>query len=986
MAEVEIYVLQTPKVILDGNPMLLPYKKAEALLYYMAVEKHATRDQIAALLWDNCDESTAKKNLRHALYTIRKVFNIELFISQDRQTLCLNPEVNFYTDIEKFLEERDIEVYREELLSSFYVKNAYPYEEWLTWKRNTLRDTYLRIIGEKMQQSEFLSVTEAEMLFERYIKEDPLDEQAYFYMMKIYEKQQLYYKGIRLYQQLTSLLNVELRVSPKKEIRDLHSKFVEVWRQEAEQSKEQLEGHEEQMRSLERIYKTFLAGIPQVVFLSGETGVGKTYLTEQFFKRVKKERVMVLKTFCLETEQQMDLQPWNAIMIQLSKAVKEQRIVMGEKYLQAAEYLFPFLGQDYDKEKILPDVSIPYSYRTIKNLLLQFLVYASEQIPLILSFDNIQYMDKLSLEFLSLLVRTRNKNIMILMSGPDILTDGMRRQVAPLLKEKYMERISVTPFSKEEVKKIAKNKLGERAENPEFLDWIYEESNGNAFFLEMLLEECVKGTFKEGENSHLNQLLKEQLEALSKGARQVLELCASCQAWADMDALEQILKRDSLDLLEEIEELKKKGLIYEKEADGQIRFYFCHGNMQKFVHAQMSPSKVRVFHSKLAEYIENLSSYESSKMGRLVYHYTICGNKRKALTYKILSLGEYSRKFYELYPIYSNSYDRDDFQNTLILEYCNTLEQELLELYQKGIEKEGLTELYIMLLQIKAQYCIPQGYYEKGIECAKKALMLNSAYENSGLTKIRCLRFLIYHQVNVWELSKTEEHLQESLLTAKEGQYEEEYAITCRLYGLYCSMTGDFAKSMEYLQKALTFFESQPLKFRTYALNISACYNYMGEDMRKQQMFEEAIKYYKKAAQVCEKSYCTCNPVVYSNLGRAYLAMGDRKESEQAFYKSEELYEESFTLVGRSLTQVYLSLLEAEKGEVLQAKKMLEDAEKNADQLASPYTLGILNCVKAELKEKYGEMFGNLLNSSAEEYRNQAVSYLEHIPGVYEVE
>lgn len=144
---------------------------------------------------------------------------MDLFISPDRQTLCLNPEINFCTDIETFLEGRDIEVYQEELLSSFYVKNAYPYEEWLTWKRNTLRDTYLRIIGEKMQQLESLSVTEAELLFERYIKEDPLDEQAYFYMMKIYEKHQLYYKGIRLYQQLASLLNVELRVSPKRDSR-----------------------------------------------------------------------------------------------------------------------------------------------------------------------------------------------------------------------------------------------------------------------------------------------------------------------------------------------------------------------------------------------------------------------------------------------------------------------------------------------------------------------------------------------------------------------------------------------------------------------------------------------------------------------------------------------------------------------------------------------------------------------------------------------
>ena len=59
VSTVQIYVLQTPQILLDGEQILLPYKKAEALLYYMAIEKKATRDQIAALLWDSCDEATA---------------------------------------------------------------------------------------------------------------------------------------------------------------------------------------------------------------------------------------------------------------------------------------------------------------------------------------------------------------------------------------------------------------------------------------------------------------------------------------------------------------------------------------------------------------------------------------------------------------------------------------------------------------------------------------------------------------------------------------------------------------------------------------------------------------------------------------------------------------------------------------------------------------------------------------------------------------
>ena len=49
---IEILVLQNPKVLVNKQEMMFPYKKVEALLYYMAVENPATRDLIATLLWE----------------------------------------------------------------------------------------------------------------------------------------------------------------------------------------------------------------------------------------------------------------------------------------------------------------------------------------------------------------------------------------------------------------------------------------------------------------------------------------------------------------------------------------------------------------------------------------------------------------------------------------------------------------------------------------------------------------------------------------------------------------------------------------------------------------------------------------------------------------------------------------------------------------------------------------------------------------------
>ena len=988
MAEIHIYVLQSPRILMDDQLIILPYKKAEALLYYLAIEKKVTREHAAALLWDTCEEATAKKNLRHALYTIRKTFHMDLIISSDRHSLCLNPEINFSVDYDVFRREKKIDMYGEGLLNDFYVKNAYLYEEWMTWKRNQIRDSYLKLLEEQLQCTDMLSETQGEELFEKYMQEDSLDEQAYYNLMKIYEKQQSYYKGVRLYQRLSSTLNMELKVAPGSEVRRLYEKFLEHIEQEARetQAEEIPESRKEAVKEIQNAFGQFMSGKPQSLLLTGESGSGKTYLMEQLLKKIRNQDIICIRTICMETEQYMEMQSWNIAFMQLAEVVKKKKIYIEEKYLQAVNEMFPFFGGEEITDSLLLESRSLYGRRAFRNLLLHFLIQVAKQIPLLLFFDNIQYMDETSADFLSLLIRTNNSRVMVLLTASEHYTERLKKYIPVLVREKYISRVSIFPFTKEDVEQMAEKKLGKQCVNKELIKWLYEESEGNAFFLEMLLNECAKGNYKVGNPSYLQKLLKEQLDALSKETRKVLELIACCQVWADMDSLEHILHMDNLSLLERIDELKEKGFICEKVREGQIRFYICHGNMGKFVHEQMPPSKMRVFHSRLAEYIESQPSYDSSLKQRLIYHFTFCGNREKVLKYKIYSLAEYSGKFYELYPVHTSSWNKGAFSDESILEECQKLEQEVLDFHQQEPENKEYVKLYILLLQTEAQYCIPQGYYERGVACVEKALLTNDAYEKNKLVTCQCLRFLIYHQLNVWKLKDTPQYIEKALQAAKEGGYRQEQAVIERLCGLYLSMAGEFSKSMEYLERSLDYFQSQPLKSRVYALNISACYNYMGENMRKTKQFFRAIEYYEKSVKVCEENQCVCNAVVYSNLGRTYFALGQMEKCRQAFDKAERIYEESFTLIGRSMTKAYIALLAAESRAWEQAVLSLQEAEETAWQLASPYTLGILNWVKAKLKREYGQVFGKLLEDEAKNYEEQAWKYLEKIPGAYEAE
>ena len=176
---IQIQLLSFPKIEEDGVLIRFPYKKAEALFYYLAVEKSISRDKAALLLWEDEDELTAKKNLRHAIYIIRKMFHDEVVISPQKSMLQLNPSAAVSTDLESLDGSADgsLPAY-DEFLKDFSVKNAENYTQWLEEKRALYSGRYLNAIYQHMQ-SDALETEQAEELFERYTALDAFDERIY---------------------------------------------------------------------------------------------------------------------------------------------------------------------------------------------------------------------------------------------------------------------------------------------------------------------------------------------------------------------------------------------------------------------------------------------------------------------------------------------------------------------------------------------------------------------------------------------------------------------------------------------------------------------------------------------------------------------------------------------------------------------------------------------------------------------------------------
>src|SRR6202795_1916389 len=142
----------------SGAPVILPRRKAQALLAYLACHPGQAhrRDKLAALLWPEAKDRLPRHSLRQALVALRQAFPAApLGLRIDEDTVELDASV-LLVDVLAFERlacegtpealHRVAELYRGDLLEGLGMTEA-PFEEWLVGERERLRELALAALA-----------------------------------------------------------------------------------------------------------------------------------------------------------------------------------------------------------------------------------------------------------------------------------------------------------------------------------------------------------------------------------------------------------------------------------------------------------------------------------------------------------------------------------------------------------------------------------------------------------------------------------------------------------------------------------------------------------------------------------------------------------------------------------------------------------------------------------------------------------------------
>jgi len=326
-----------------------PTLKSQSLLAYLILHRDQPqpRDRLATLFWGDRPERRARRSLSTALWHIRRCLPDDGRILSDLYTVQFDPRAALWLDVDEFRSlvslddiaslQSAVELYRGGFLDGFY-------DDWIVNERYRLEASYLEALARLTAGHEGEGNHEKALAAaRRRLDHDPLREDAHRAVMRAYCQLGRRNAALGQYDRCREVMLEELGVEPMAETTGLYrailkGRLVGVGTPTAEMetptagietptagietrptpvgrspldvaASTPLVGREQELASLHRCWREAQATQGKLVLVSGEAGVGKSRLIEEFADRLRWQGVRVLWGRCYEFERVLPYQP-----------------------------------------------------------------------------------------------------------------------------------------------------------------------------------------------------------------------------------------------------------------------------------------------------------------------------------------------------------------------------------------------------------------------------------------------------------------------------------------------------------------------------------------------------------------------------------------------------------------------------------------------------------------------------------------------------
>src|SRR6478672_1939841 len=441
---------------------------------------------------------------------------------------------------------------------------------------------------------------------------------------------------------------------------------------------QKLYGREQEIAKLLNAFESVSTGKTEMMLVSGYSGIGKSSLVNEIHKPILRQRGYFIAGKFDQFKRNIPylslIQAFQDLIQQILAESQEKTSFWKQQILKALGAngqiiidVIPSLELIIGLQPSVPQLGFTESQNRFNQVFQKFIqVFTQRQHPLVLFLDDLQWADAASLKLIQLLMSNLDSQYLLIIGAyrdnevepthPLILTlDALKKN------EVVVNHIILSPLNIDYTRQLVADTLRETEKSKQLAELVFQESQGNPFFLTQLLtyfyqEKLLSFDFSRGawqwnveqihtcgiQNYNIVELITKNIKKLPDEAQKLLQIAACIGNQFNLNVLATIYEKTQSEIAADLWSALQSGLILplsetykipmllsDQEAvfiqeeqisshrELTISYKFLHDRVQQAVYLLIPEQQKKETHLKIGQIL--LKNTESSELEEKIF-------------------------------------------------------------------------------------------------------------------------------------------------------------------------------------------------------------------------------------------------------------------------------------------------------------------------------------------------------------------------------